>query len=644
MHARTLAHHMSLYPPERQSMAYEAIHAKHLYRTAVTQKTSHLIAAFDDVATRVVIDGIYLPFRTSKFQYRRPTPLPMGDVVRQCQEASHKVPVNQKVLAKVVRRVVREKWSTEMGVHAIIGATPWLQSWLETCVPIPQVRWFFEMMDHYLAVYLDSVDFDIVECKRFSLLRAPFSTQPRGDSANKRLELQGDPKLMLGPLETQHAMVVARRALAPGTTVRKLVGVKVKLTRDDKADMFNAGPTAYMSLIRDFDNECLLAGPIRFCNHDCDANAKFEKFKGNVACVAVRHIRVGEEITVNYRKEYFPDGECLCSSCESRAEGAFDPLLQQQQQRRAPPSQSLNETNNGNAPRVLGTRKRRREQADSIRNTRGSPQPPPPVRDTVAHKRRKRDAALPIGKWLIQASMVATTRGNTWPPHFAPSDSGDDDDDDQPDDDDDDGEPIVPAPISESSFTGPTSTRGQVPTRLHSVVDHLVHMHHVVEVAASCVAASRVRMLARPLTCFECKCPAYGYHATAEGTIACLKCVRNWVLFGYPWPERGGAVAGAEGQQLEDMDIGGPEEPLNSRRQGRSITQSSSSRTKGGIDVTELLNFVDRRQRSPTTGGGSEYRLHRLMARLCPSSAEQTAFRGITLPGGGGGSRYTAAH
>ncbi|OMH85344.1 Histone-lysine N-methyltransferase set9 [Zancudomyces culisetae] len=71
---------------------------------------------------------------------------------------------------------------------------------------------------------------------------------------------------------------------------------------------------------------CLLLGPARFVNHDCNPNCKFITFNnGLIGFQAVRKINVGEEITASYGKDYFGVGncECLCQTCEIYGKGYY---------------------------------------------------------------------------------------------------------------------------------------------------------------------------------------------------------------------------------------------------------------------------------------------------------------------------------
>src|SRR5277367_3956375 len=57
----------------------------------------------------------------------------------------------------------------------------------------------------------------------------------------------------------------------------------------------------------------------RYINHSCRPNAEAWLRKGQIVFVALRRIRPGEEITLDYGEEYFDlffkDGGCRCAAC-----------------------------------------------------------------------------------------------------------------------------------------------------------------------------------------------------------------------------------------------------------------------------------------------------------------------------------------
>lgn len=61
----------------------------------------------------------------------------------------------------------------------------------------------------------------------------------------------------------------------------------------------------------------------RYVNHACDPNTEAELLRGSMMFRAVKAIKPGEEITLDYGEEYielyFGKSGCLCATCKPRA-------------------------------------------------------------------------------------------------------------------------------------------------------------------------------------------------------------------------------------------------------------------------------------------------------------------------------------
>ena len=73
----------------------------------------------------------------------------------------------------------------------------------------------------------------------------------------------------------------------------------------------------------------------RYINHACRPNCEAVLRKGQMVFVATRHIASGEEITLDYGKEYFdlfiaPLG-CRCAACASKAAKLYKKSAQRRQ-------------------------------------------------------------------------------------------------------------------------------------------------------------------------------------------------------------------------------------------------------------------------------------------------------------------------
>src|SRR5690606_1956973 len=93
------------------------------------------------------------------------------------------------------------------------------------------------------------------------------------------------------------ARITARKSYQRGEEIKNLCGVLVKMTEADEEE--------YRGRERDFsvmhssrmNGNCLLLGPARFVNHDCEPNARFvTTSKDLITLTATRDIELGEEI------------------------------------------------------------------------------------------------------------------------------------------------------------------------------------------------------------------------------------------------------------------------------------------------------------------------------------------------------------
>ncbi|PMD61949.1 SET domain-containing protein, partial [Hyaloscypha bicolor E] len=115
------------------------------------------------------------------------------------------------------------------------------------------------------------------------------------------------------------AMVVSRKLIRKGEEIKYLCGIRVILTGEEEDDLKEKGLD--FSIIKTTRNNAtsLLSGPVRFSNHNCEADARLVTTGSTgMKVVATRDIRIGEEITVTYSGDYFGEEncECLCQTCE----------------------------------------------------------------------------------------------------------------------------------------------------------------------------------------------------------------------------------------------------------------------------------------------------------------------------------------
>ncbi|KAF8419589.1 hypothetical protein EV426DRAFT_274612 [Tirmania nivea] len=126
-------------------------------------------------------------------------------------------------------------------------------------------------------------------------------------------------------LGTHEACIHARRPIRTGETIKFLAGCMLLMTDEEEASLDDNSDFSVICTSR-MKGTSVLLGPARFVNHDCDPNCKFiTTNKDNITIMAIRNIAMGEEITIKYSEDYFGENncECLCQTCESRAQNGF---------------------------------------------------------------------------------------------------------------------------------------------------------------------------------------------------------------------------------------------------------------------------------------------------------------------------------
>lgn len=121
-------------------------------------------------------------------------------------------------------------------------------------------------------------------------------------------------------ITTHEASIVARRFIKRNETIKYLSGIQVLITPEEEAALSVRKKDFSIVVSSRSRMASLFMGPARFANHDCGANAKLViTSQATIDIVAVRHIEVGEEITVIYGDNYFGEEncECLCQTCEN---------------------------------------------------------------------------------------------------------------------------------------------------------------------------------------------------------------------------------------------------------------------------------------------------------------------------------------
>ncbi|KAK9387200.1 hypothetical protein V1515DRAFT_602119 [Lipomyces mesembrius] len=212
-------------------------------------------------------------------------------------------------------------------VHACDSSpTALLSAFLE----LPSIKSFLGRLSHtprllhefeaharrYLAMYASTVPFELGTTERYR-------------AVSRRSE----------------TCVLARRPIPAGTTIQHLSGKMVALSPQDETGLKRDFSIIYSHRLGE---SCLMLGPCRFVNHDCDPNARFvaQGSHGVVAVVAIRKIEIRDEITVSYADNYFgkKNRECMCATCERRGKGYFGLSRRAQSSKSMPEFRSASES------------------------------------------------------------------------------------------------------------------------------------------------------------------------------------------------------------------------------------------------------------------------------------------------------------
>ena len=125
---------------------------------------------------------------------------------------------------------------------------------------------------------------------------------------------------------THEASTTARRNIKQGDAIKYLCGNLVAMTSEEEKDLDLTRRDFSIVMSSRKKTPSLFLGPARFSNHDCNANARLvTRGHDGMQVFAVRNIRAGEEITVNYGENYFGEGncECLCGTCEAEGKNGW---------------------------------------------------------------------------------------------------------------------------------------------------------------------------------------------------------------------------------------------------------------------------------------------------------------------------------
>jgi histone-lysine N-methyltransferase SUV420H len=111
----------------------------------------------------------------------------------------------------------------------------------------------------------------------------------------------------------------ARKAISTGETINYLEGRMVPASEADIHDQQRQGQVVSVLESGRFRGAFVLSSLARFANHECHANSQLYRLsRTRLVIRAVRSIKVGDEVTVNYGEGYFGSGnaDCRCTTCQ----------------------------------------------------------------------------------------------------------------------------------------------------------------------------------------------------------------------------------------------------------------------------------------------------------------------------------------
>ena len=123
--------------------------------------------------------------------------------------------------------------------------------------------------------------------------------------------------------------MTARKVIRQGEAIKYLSGTLVEITMEEEAELKRAKRDFSIVFSARKKKHKMFLGPARFANHDCRPNARLDADKNTevMQVVALRELQPGEEITVDYGKDYFgpKNTDCLCATCEAKCKGRWLP-------------------------------------------------------------------------------------------------------------------------------------------------------------------------------------------------------------------------------------------------------------------------------------------------------------------------------
>ncbi|GBC00248.1 hypothetical protein RclHR1_00380016 [Rhizophagus clarus] len=236
---------------------------------------SEMPQQFDDVLTELLIDKINLWFKTFKLN-----------------PSYVETKISREVLVDHIQRHVIQPNKITNAAKELLKISSVIEA---AGVTSENEREFISHANRYFEMYLPNAGCEISETPRYS-------------GSDKR-----------------EACIIATKKWQVGDEIKYCTGVLVPITSEEERALEGGRDFSIMWSTRK-DCMCLLLGPARFVNHDCNPNTHFIATGQNtISFKLLRDVAVGEELTAHYGENYFGQGneECLCVTCEQKQTGGF---------------------------------------------------------------------------------------------------------------------------------------------------------------------------------------------------------------------------------------------------------------------------------------------------------------------------------
>ncbi|KAI0236006.1 histone lysine methyltransferase Set9 [Massospora cicadina] len=258
-------------------------------------KTSAL-RKLDDILTTLLVDKLFLWFATRKFK-------PQGKALPTLNTLPLTAEIHACIFLNVIQKQALETATSELSRFLSRPSSNNLPSLLASHGLLPRAfsPTSKPLKDHirrFLMMYHPDAGFEICNTRQYDRLETDLNDRP----------------------SFTQACILATKDFNKDDTIQLLHGLFSPLASHQLDKLKSDWADFSVMILSRSHKSCLLLGPARFVNHDCNPNTVFQFHDTrSIVFKARRRIEFGEEITVSYGDNYFGIGncECLCGTCES---------------------------------------------------------------------------------------------------------------------------------------------------------------------------------------------------------------------------------------------------------------------------------------------------------------------------------------